>query len=271
MFLGNRLSAAAFGRYDHYLNEDYFGIGGDVRFRISDGVSLFGGASRSHRLPTYQELYWVDSTVARITPLADEEHTQLELGSEITLPWSGFLRAAVFERTIADPVLLLPFGSGSVFPGIQFTNGPEVTSKGVDFLVRFRPRHMMIEYTGTYLVQESGGITSDEYPLFAGTGGIYFWDKLFEGNLELKAGFRGRYQTSQLGSEFNPEVLAYVKNNHQEIQGGGTLDLVVIGKIGEAYVHFIWENLTEAQYFSTPFYPALDRSIRFGISWTFLD
>jgi outer membrane cobalamin receptor len=271
LFLGEYLTVAAFGRYDRYFDTDYFAVGADGSIRLGDIFRLFGGISRSHRVPGYEELYWSDSTVTRVTPLTDEEHTHVEIGSEISLPWNGCLRVALFQRTITDPLLLEPYGSGFVFPGIQFANREKITNNGADFHIRFRPAHLLIEASGTYLIQDQGGTSPDEFPAFSGTGGVYFWDRILDDHLGLKAGARGRYQTSQVGTEFNPEVLAYVRNAHQEISGGGTVDLVIIANIGDAYVHFLWENLLNTEYYATPFYPALDRAIQFGISWTFLD
>lgn len=269
--LGHRFSVAAFGRYDHYLEKNYFGFGGDAKFHLTDHVSLFGGGSFSHRVPTYQELYWTDSTVTRSGALVSEEHTQLEVGAEIGFQGSGFLSVALFHRRVVDPIVLLPFGSGFVFPGIEFANVSDVVSKGLDFQATIKVWRLLIDCSGTYIVQESGGTTLEDVPKFSAIGGIYFMDTLLDDHLTLKTGFRGRYQSGQIGTEFNAEVIAYVHNANQSIGAGATIDFMTVARIGDAYVHFIWENLTEAEFFSTPFYPVLDRSIRFGISWEFLD
>ena len=87
----------------------------------------------------------------------------------------------------------------------------------------------------------------------------------------MKSGFRGRYTSSQIGELFNPEILAYRDNSGKRIGRGGTLDFFLIAHIGDAYIHFMWENITNAQFFTTPYYPVLDRAIRFGVSWEFLN
>jgi hypothetical protein len=71
--------------------------------------------------------------------------------------------------------------------------------------------------------------------------------------------------------EFNPEVVAYVTGTNRSIGRGGVIDFLLIARIGDAYVHLTWENLTNVQYFSSPFYPVLDRAVRFGISWEFFN
>jgi outer membrane receptor protein involved in Fe transport len=272
IFLSDLVSGAVYGRYDRYLNGDYPGIGADVFFKPAHGLTLFAGASWSSRVPTYEELYWTDSTVSRVGPINEEHHRHIETGAEVRIGDDAFVRAALFQRRVDDAILLEPYeGQNFVFPGIRFLNGPPVTSEGVE--VRFRAMiwHLLLEGNGTYLRKESEGVRLEEYPEFSATGGIYFRRTLFEEHLDLKAGFRGRYQTSQAGTAFNGEILAYVRNTNQLILSGGAVDFVLIAHLGDAYVNLVWENLTEAEYFATPYYPVRDRAIRFAVEWEFLD
>jgi hypothetical protein len=128
-----------------------------------------------------------------------------------------------------------------------------------------------LEGCALYLVQEDAqGSSSSTLPELTGQGGIYFWDTLLEGKLELKAGFRGRYVSRATEPRFNPEALAYV-DLFSSTGAWSRLDFMAQAQIGAAQVHFIWENLTNVNYYGTPYYPGLDRSIRFGISWEFLN
>jgi hypothetical protein len=70
---------------------------------------------------------------------------------------------------------------------------------------------------------------------------------------------------------YNPEVIAYVPNTAARLGVASSADLFVIAGIGNAHIHIMWENLTDVQYFNTPFYVADDRGVRFGISWEFLN
>jgi len=268
--LGGIVTVAAYGRYDRYLNKDYTGFGTDARITFTPGISIFGGGSFSWRLPTYQELYWVDSTVTRQGDIQEEEHRHVEVGAEIGSSDIGMVRAAYFNRRVVNPILLLPFGD-FVFPGASFTNGDEVINQGIDLRFWFRIWHIYAEGNGLYIVRNSDSPAANEYPEFSGTAGLYFWEKLIEDHLHLKVGFRARFQSGQTGTAFNPELLAYVQNPATPIAGGGVVDFVLVGRIGDAYVHFVWENLTESEYFATPYYPVRDRTVRFGISWQFLD
>ena len=246
-------------------------MGADATLNLAYGVSLFGGLSFSRRLPNYQELYWTDSTVSRSGSITAEKHRQAEVGAHLTLHDLVNVRVAYFHRTVEDAIGLLPFGNGFVFPGILFTNVDKITTNGIEARITIRWWLFYLDGVGTYLVQKSGGTKISSYPKFSANGGIYFWNTLVNKKLDLKIGFRGRYTSSQTGFEFNPEVLAYVANSHQDIGLGSSVDAFLIAHIGDAYLHFIWENLTNQQYFATPFYPVRDRAIRIGVSWEFLN
>ncbi len=270
LLLGNFLTVAGFGRIDGYLDKQYPGAGADATLHLDSSIDLFGGFSYSHRVPNYMELYWTDSTATREQLPVAELHRELEIGAQL-MGASGDLRVAYFHRTVGDPILFLPVQSTYVFPAFEVSNGASIVSNGIEARLRLRIWMLYIEGTGTYLVQQEGGTKLANLPKLSLTGGIYFWDKILQDHLELKAGFRGMYQSSQVGDVFNPEALAYVRNPGTGIGYASTVDFFLIAHIGDAYIHLIWENLPDVQYYSTPFYPGLDRAIRFGVSWEFFN
>ena len=101
-------------------------------------------------------------------------------------------------------------------------------------------------------------------------GSVYYKNVLANGKLELKIGFRGRYVSEQTGEGPLDESGFFVPYTLLNSFGpSGTADFFLIGKLGNAYLHLIWENLSGNQYLLTPFYPMYDRNIRFGVSWEF--
>jgi outer membrane receptor protein involved in Fe transport len=271
--LSDFMTLAGFGRYDRYMNKSYTGIGADATLKIIKGLSLFAGASRSARLPTYEELYWTDSSVTRTMPILAEKHLQLETGAEFTFGDNSFLRASYFHRTVDDAIQIVSYSTPSIHvsPALAFTNVPQVVTSGIEAKVGLRIWVVYLEGVGTYMIQSSGGFDTQLFPHVWANGGIYYWKKLLKGKLELKVGFKGRYQSSHLGAEFNPELLAYVLSKGPALGQAASGDFFLSAHIGDAYIHFVWENLTSVQYFSTPFYPILDREIRIGVSWEFLN
>ena len=272
LLLQDYLTVAGFARYDRYIGNSYTGFGADAKLQLADPLSLYAGLSVSRRVPTYEELYWNDSTVSRVSPIQPERHRQAELGASLDFREAGSIRASYFFRTVDDAIVTAPYGKGFVFPGVLFTNTGRITTEGVEARIALRLWILYIEGTATYLIQrDNGGTTLDQFPRLVGNGGIYFWNKVLKNKLEIKVGIRGRFQSSYVGAEFNPELLAYVPGQGPKLGAGSSADFFLIAHIGDAYIHLMWENLTSIQYYSTPFYPVLDREVRIGISWDFLN
>ncbi|RPH37484.1 hypothetical protein EHM92_02560 [bacterium] len=269
LLLGEFLTVAGFGRIDSYLHNQYVGAGADATLHMASALDLFGGFSFSRRVPNYMELYWTDSTVTRSQSLVAEKHRGMELGAELRWADGSNLRVAYFHRTVREPILFRLTAGTHVLPSFSITNGGSIVTNGIEARLRMRIWLLSIEGTGTYLVQSEGGSNFANLPKLSLSGGVYFWHKLVEGHLELKTGFRGQYRSAQNGELFNPEALAYVSNAGTHIGYASSVDFFLIGHIGDAYVHFIWENPLDIQYYATPFYPGGDRAIRFGLSWEF--
>jgi outer membrane receptor protein involved in Fe transport len=271
--LADRLTVAAFGRYDNFLKQSYTGFGADAILKMTNQLSLFAGISQSRRVPTYQELYWADSAVTRVASIVAEKHTQMEAGAELRLPDNSLIRASYFHRTVKDAIQIVPYQTQAahILPSLEFSNIPSVVTNGFEAKIGVRVWVLYFEGTGTYMIQTSGEFNTQLYPRLWANGGVYYWNTLLNNKLEFKIGFRGRYQSSHLGAEFNPEVLAYVLSNGPLLGQASSGDFFLTAHIGDAYIHLMWENLTNVAYFSTPFYPVLNREIRLGVSWEFLN
>ncbi len=266
------VTVAFYGRIDSYLRKEYAGFGADGTLRIGGWLSLFGGASVSTRVPNYQELFWSDSTVVRTGPIVAEHHTVAEAGAAFGTSETGTVRLALFHRTVADPITFSPYnGTASPFPGAVIANGPSINTSGVTAHIDVRFWSFSLEGNLEYLLQKSGGATLQAFPKLSGNGGLFFRRKLVNDKLELKTGFKGRFALPYAGSLFNPEMIAYVANAGIPLGTSASADFFLIGHIGDAYIHFIWENLAGIRYYGTPYYPGGERAIRFGISWEFLN
>ena len=264
------VTAAGYARYDQYLGNGYVGIGGDATIALSPTISAFGGISLSRRLPTYQELYWTDSTVARTGSIVAERHRQAEAGIALRWPGTGTLRMAYFHRTVENPITISPLDKSFVFPGMLFANGERIMTNGVEAKVDLQFWYISLEGVTTYLSQvKNGDLTLEEFPKLSARGSVSFRGKILKDRLELRTGFQGRYTSGQRGASINPEVVAYVPNTGPALGQSSSVDFFLIAHIGDAFVHFTWENLTNVQYFSMPYAPGPDRAIRLGILWEF--
>lgn len=269
--LGDFLTVSGFGRYDHYLGTGYAGGGADARLDLFRDFTLFGGFSFARRVPNYLELYWADSTFTRSGEIRTEGHRVFEAGMEMRPGSGNSIRLTFFNRAVDNPILLLPGPETSVFPGANIVNGERISTYGIEAGLTYRVWYLLFEGCATYLIQHQGESMLSRFPKLSARGGAYFRANLLEEKLELKAGFRGRYSSAFSGDVFNPEAIAYVTNAGPFVGMSSSVDFLLIAHIGDAYVHFAWENFASVKYFGTPYYPALDRVIRFGIKWEFLN
>jgi hypothetical protein len=244
----------------------------DAAFDAWPGIRVFGGLSVSRRLPSYQELFWSDSTVTRTNRPSAESHRVAEIGIEAGLPMGGGIRLAYSHRTIIDPILFAPLkGPSSPFASLSIANGPAIVTHSATLRLRFRVWLLEAEGNAMYLLQSSAGRRLDNLPTLSGRGGIFLRHSLFNGKLDLKTGFQGGFASGSTGMVFNPEVIAYVPSFGPALAARSDVNFFLVAHLGDAYIHFMWENLTDVDYFGTPFYPGGDRALRFGISWEFVN
>ncbi|MGA9406023.1 MAG: putative porin [Bacteroidota bacterium] len=271
------LTFAVFGRDDYYRDQNLPGAGADAQLSINPSLSLFGGMSVSQRTPTLQELYWSSDSTQLPTPrlwLKNEHHTLIQVGTRFSIPdvLSGTI--SLTHREIKNPILVdTTAGTSPVNYTLVFSQPALNIYNGVDVSLKASYDHFFAEGNATYLKQPDYYHADQKLQLLPELyldGSFYYKNELANGNLELKIGFRGRYTSSQSGMAPLDESGLYVPYVLLQSFGpSGTADFFVIGKLGDAYIHFIWENLSGNQYMLTPFYPMYDRNVRFGVSWEF--
>lgn len=264
------LNLAVYGRLDEYQHLSRFSYGGDATIQPLDWLEVFGGYSRSFRFPTLQEQFWRDSTFFPVqSSFAPETHDFSELGVRLIDSPTLSCEASYFYRTVKDAILPMLSVSGTPFPPVIFGAEDRFKLSGISAKAHVRWWVLFAEGNAQYLTTQ----TQSEYslPRFTASGGVYYWSKLFNGNLDIKAGVRGRVMSAYYGMEYNPQVQQFAGRNAEKIKTVGVGDAVLLFHIGDAYVHLIFENLLSRKYYVVPVYPHLERTLRFGVSWTFLN
>ncbi len=273
------LSFAVFGRVDRYRQGNLFGLGADAHLTVIDGISLFGGASTSERTPTLQELYWpADSSHMPATRLflSNEHHQTAEAGISLAAAEQFNATISYEQRTIKNPISVNAEFSSSTAGQEQVIHFVQSSSsqtfRGINAAVRSSYMDFHFDANVTYLHLSTIQYDSTALrllPEWYADGSLYYRNLLAGGHLDLKIGFRARYISEQNGMTPNNESEMYVPYALASFGPSADVDFFLIGKLGNAYVHFIWENLTANQYMLTPIYPMYDRNVRFGVSWVF--
>lgn len=270
--IAENLRTAVFGRIDGFRGKVYAAGGADLRAEAAPGVTVTAGFALARRIPSYVELFWSGDSVTREEPVRAERHRTAEAGVLLRLPDLGSVRVTLFHRMVEDPVLITSGAGLTPRPPLRFANGPARRTSGVEAEGEARFWVFSVDAVAAFLEQRDAqrGLLS-EYPRWTAAGGLYYRSALLGGSLDLKAGFRGRYQAGYAGSLFRSEALVFTPNGVFDPGGGSSIDFQLFGRIGDAWIHFLWMNLTDAKYFASPFYPVRGREITFGITWQFLD
>ena len=125
--------------------------------------------------------------------------------------------------------------------------------------------------------------TLNSIPQFSLSGGLYFVDELFDGNLILKTGINYRYVGSKNHITYDFEKsrgVRFFSDNGSAPQLLSTemvptafqFDFFMAATIDElAIFYFVFENLLDEVYYLVPYYPMYKSGIRFGVSWEIFD
>ena len=171
-----------------------------------------------------------------------------------------------------DAVVTGPITSVDVSQPFEFTRHPELIIQGFTSNGSLRLGSFYVEGTAQFLERIDHDDEQVVYPKWVTTGGVYFRDKLFSKHLDVKMGMHGRVFTGFHSREFDQQALAYLPDGQSsDILRTGIIDLVILAHLGDAYVHFIWDNLLDRRYVMTSFYPMPERQLRFGVSWEFFN
>jgi hypothetical protein len=271
--LGKKSVFSVYGRLDHAYNRAHWGLGSDVRVFLGRVLTFTAGFSTSARPFSFSELYWTGKNVYRDRKVVreQEKHNIGEAGLEFTFGSVGTVTVAYSYRQISNRLVISGYNTGPQ-PEISLTIDPDVTMHGLDLGLAMRLAWFSIEGSAGIVHWENrSSAYLDEPPRGYAHGGLYYRNRILNDKLELQAGVRGQVRGTYNGTTVTGENLFFMNNYSLPLGIASSIDLVLIGHIGDAYIHVIWENVTGAEYFSTPFTPALDRRFRFGVSWEFLN
>ncbi len=267
------LSLALHGRTDMARGKANAGLGGEVTLRMGHGWTASTAYATSQRPPTLTEQYWSDTTVIRKGALEAERHHH----AEAAIAWSAddnisHARVALWRRTVENPILTDDVTGGGLRTTVLLYQGIRASIDGIEADVTFRIGPFEVGGTAAYLMRVEGdGGTSNALPRTSAQGFVYYRNQILAGALDLQAGVRARFRSAFNGAHLLGEQFLAVPNTRATLGMASSLDLVLVARLGDAYIHILWENVTDTQYFTTPFTPAQDRLLRFGVSWNFLN
>jgi outer membrane receptor protein involved in Fe transport len=247
------------------MNDRDAAFGGEASVALTEALSVYAGGSS------------VGRTLASELPITSspyESAERYEAGIALCgdIPVTG--RVYGFLSTLQHPLFYSGMTDSLSSYIVPLTVPDTYTMKGVAGSLQFQWNAFHLDGSGTYLVQPplyENGARLTLYPSIVADGSLYYKGSLARGHFDVITGIRGRYYSGQTGMA--PFDYHGVWTVSSEIYFGrtGSVDFFMIGRLGDAYIHFIWENLTGNNYLLAPVYPVYGRNIRFGVTWEFVN
>lgn len=72
-------------------------------------------------------------------------------------------------------------------------------------------------------------------------------------------------------SSLFPKSFPTRQQNNTLTAGFASVDFYTVARIGDAHVLFVWENPFNVNTMMVPYYPLLDRNVKIGVNWVFID
>jgi hypothetical protein len=219
-------------------------VGMDLFFKLSDKISVYSGYSLigKYRVKTDLDYILFESAV---------NYKDNFVGASFRYFINEY-EDIIYSANPRFPTFYYSYSSGNL--------------SGISTDLSLNYKFILLESKASYyLSSDSKKIYN--IPTYTSKNGFYYYDKLFNNNLDLKAGMILNLIGNQISLRENQSVLHSVNINPVQ-----TIDFSLSGTIQKkATLYFIWENLLNKRYFMIPYYPMPERNIRFGVSWEFLN
>lgn len=241
-FFDSLFQTSFFAKTLFYNAKTFPGVGGEILSNINENLSFYAGLS-------YFRNYLLSITSNDNNILSAEGGFRY-INKDLDLAFSLFTR------------------DKNLFYVSNYNSSVEKQITGTQIIFNYKISQFLLETkTQYYLTDEIKSV-----PQFISDIGFYFKGNLFENNLLLKSGLRTKLYGEQTYFNYNHLTGSKEFNLSDKIPFAYQLDFIATGEIQKlVMVYFIWENLTDSKYYLIPYYPMPLRSIRFGLTWEFLN
>lgn len=266
----------------------YNGAGADITYNFNTGIQLFAGAS-FFKKPYSPSAVVITEAVGNALDYIYQsgyKHpgdktgvTSVEAGIKYYSPQLT-AQLSVYRRNYTDKIFAGYITTDNIREKLfYFLHDENLT--GAALGLKSEIGHMLIEASASLYNSAEGA--GSHLPSYNMQGGIYYKDILFSGNLHMKTGiaFQAGKEDDSFNYNFEWQVAAVpfiIGTDNRAVKKPMLsktflqVDYLFFGQIQKsATIYFAFENMLNAKYYLTPYYPMRARGIRFGFSWEFLN
>ncbi len=275
----NSFKPSVFAKYLRLGGNNYFGAGAFATVDLENSIKLFGTVSSYEKPRSVFEEQFVLPGVA----LDKQKITSFELRAEYR---NKFVKAGlgIFNQAASNSLFSAALKEDSAITSraIYFTM-KDLSLQGINLNLDFRIWKILLS-TNTSFYFNDQSRHDYKLPLFTSSGGVYYVDTLFNRNLKLKTGINyysvGDQDYTSIDFEksivsnytYDPSTHAASLISNSQITPSFQIDFFLAGHIqNSAIIYLVFENLLNANYFISPYYPKQSRGLRLGVAWEFLD
>ena len=264
-----------FVSFKDYGNQFIANGGIEGKLVLTSSVTLFGGVAQNiindQPVSVSYTVSPLDASSFSYAHRSKDVFSVQEAGVRYSIPSTLTAEVSYKHYVQNDPIVFdtIPF-----FGAVLYYNPQKYLIDALSASVHAVWNNFHFEATGNYLKYPKitrNAVSLTLFPEITANGSVYYQGLLANGHLDIKVGLRGNYYSEQTGMRPYDEFGVWIPSTELRYGPSGSLDFFAVGKIGDAYVHLIWENLAGSQYLLAPVYPMYDRNIRFGVSWEFID
>ncbi|NIR72490.1 TonB-dependent receptor [candidate division KSB1 bacterium] len=238
-----------------------------VAYEPSNRQSLWFGAQRSKRYPTFAERFWPTEFFRGNPSLSDEESSAIEIGYAFEKKDQFKFRTSVFANRVEDWI------GNSILAdtlAIAVSNLDNRTTAGLDLKFSWDFwRTGRFGFVGSYLnLTEQSPEKQLQVPEYAIYSYLEVGHHFFEKFVFFRARFVGRVLGERHGINF---LTARSTPTRVDLDSEVIFDAQATAQFSDAKITASFENIFGISYELVPGFPMPERMFRFGIEWAFLD
>ncbi len=268
---------SVFSKTSRINDINMFGFGGDISGEINNNIFYYAGISWfQQQSPILEKDYHIG---ANYFPAKPSDNNSVEIGIGFN---SDILFSKVSYFNFSSKNQSIPFISQSgtdslVVNELSIYSGRSINNSGVNISFNLKLWKFIFSNNFNYYLnsREERVYASPDYTL---AGKLYYLDKLFNNNLQIKVGINYRFTGEQTPFVYDFEKLLQMTRKltpmvqYSNVPSSFQLDLYMAGTIQELATIFVTlENTLNAEYYIAPYYFKQPITLRLGVSWLMFD